>query len=94
MSASVICNQELEDLDKWSCNIFRVAEFSNNRPLSCIMYAIFQVNVTAAVCVSWKFALAALGGYADDAVVLPLPSPFPAPSSTGARAIEDFSNSS
>ncbi|XP_075869381.1 3',5'-cyclic-AMP phosphodiesterase 4C-like [Nelusetta ayraudi] len=34
--------KELEDLDKWSCNIFRVAEFSNNRPLSCIMYAIFQ----------------------------------------------------
>lgn len=34
--------KELEDLDKWSFNIFRVAEFSNNRPLSCIMYAIFQ----------------------------------------------------
>lgn len=36
--------QELEDLDRWSFNIFRVAEFSNNRPLSCVMYAIFQVN--------------------------------------------------
>uniref|UniRef100_A0A3B5ABM2 Phosphodiesterase n=1 Tax=Stegastes partitus TaxID=144197 RepID=A0A3B5ABM2_9TELE len=34
--------KELEDLDKWSFNIFRVAEFSNNRPLSCVMYAIFQ----------------------------------------------------
>ncbi|KAM4750958.1 3',5'-cyclic-AMP phosphodiesterase 4C-like [Anableps anableps] len=34
--------KELEDLNKWSFNIFRVAEFSNNRPLSCIMYAIFQ----------------------------------------------------
>ncbi|XP_028270831.1 cAMP-specific 3',5'-cyclic phosphodiesterase 4C-like [Parambassis ranga] len=34
--------KELEDLDKWSFNIFRVAEFSNNRPLSCIMYTIFQ----------------------------------------------------
>ncbi|XP_058497301.1 cAMP-specific 3',5'-cyclic phosphodiesterase 4C-like [Solea solea] len=34
--------KELEDLDKWSFNIFRVAEFSNNRPLSCILYAIFQ----------------------------------------------------
>uniref|UniRef100_UPI0037E7C81E 3',5'-cyclic-AMP phosphodiesterase 4C-like n=1 Tax=Semicossyphus pulcher TaxID=241346 RepID=UPI0037E7C81E len=34
--------KDLEDLDKWSFNIFRVAEFSNNRPLSCIMYAIFQ----------------------------------------------------
>ncbi|KAF6736374.1 cAMP-specific 3',5'-cyclic phosphodiesterase 4D [Oryzias melastigma] len=34
--------KELEDLDKWSFNIFKVAEYSNNRPLSCIMYAIFQ----------------------------------------------------
>ncbi|KAK6301100.1 hypothetical protein J4Q44_G00291980 [Coregonus suidteri] len=34
--------RELEDLDKWSFNIFRVSEFSNSRPLSCIMYAIFQ----------------------------------------------------
>ncbi|XP_077574726.1 3',5'-cyclic-AMP phosphodiesterase 4C-like [Stigmatopora nigra] len=34
--------KELEDLDKWSFNIFQVAEFSNNRPLSCIMYTIFQ----------------------------------------------------
>lgn len=41
---SALCNQELEDLDKWSFNIFRVAEFSNNRPLSCVMYTIFQVN--------------------------------------------------
>ncbi|XP_054459718.1 cAMP-specific 3',5'-cyclic phosphodiesterase 4B-like [Anoplopoma fimbria] len=34
--------KELEDLDKWSFNIFRVAEFANSRPLSCIMYTIFQ----------------------------------------------------
>ncbi|XP_030278101.1 cAMP-specific 3',5'-cyclic phosphodiesterase 4C-like [Sparus aurata] len=34
--------KELEDLNKWGFNIFRVAEFSNNRPLSCIMYTIFQ----------------------------------------------------
>ncbi|KAM9392659.1 3',5'-cyclic-AMP phosphodiesterase 4C isoform 2-T2 [Pholidichthys leucotaenia] len=34
--------RELNDLDKWGLNIFRVAEFSNNRPLSCIMFAIFQ----------------------------------------------------
>ncbi|KAI3352515.1 hypothetical protein L3Q82_005462 [Scortum barcoo] len=37
-----LAKQELEDLDRWSFNIFRVAEFSNNRPLSCVMYAIFQ----------------------------------------------------
>lgn len=40
----VLPDKELEDMDKWSFNIFRVAEFSNNRPLSCIMYAIFQVT--------------------------------------------------
>uniref|UniRef100_A0A3Q3LWE6 Phosphodiesterase n=1 Tax=Mastacembelus armatus TaxID=205130 RepID=A0A3Q3LWE6_9TELE len=34
--------RELKDLNKWGLNIFRVAEFSNNRPLSCIMFAIFQ----------------------------------------------------
>uniref|UniRef100_A0A665UYA9 Phosphodiesterase n=1 Tax=Echeneis naucrates TaxID=173247 RepID=A0A665UYA9_ECHNA len=34
--------RELNDLNKWGLNIFRVAEFSNNRPLSCIMFAIFQ----------------------------------------------------
>ncbi|XP_029285594.1 cAMP-specific 3',5'-cyclic phosphodiesterase 4C-like [Cottoperca gobio] len=34
--------KELDDLDKWSFNVFRVAEFSNNRPLSCTMYTIFQ----------------------------------------------------
>lgn len=32
------------DLNRWGLNIFNVAELSNNRPLSCIMYAIFQVN--------------------------------------------------
>uniref|UniRef100_A0A8C6U7E1 Phosphodiesterase n=1 Tax=Neogobius melanostomus TaxID=47308 RepID=A0A8C6U7E1_9GOBI len=34
--------RELSDLNKWGLNIFRVAEFSNNRPLSCTMFAIFQ----------------------------------------------------
>lgn len=39
----IVLLQELNDLNKWGLNIFRVAEFSNNRPLSCIMFAIFQV---------------------------------------------------
>uniref|UniRef100_A0A8C1KF68 Phosphodiesterase n=1 Tax=Cyprinus carpio TaxID=7962 RepID=A0A8C1KF68_CYPCA len=34
--------RELNDLNKWGLNIFRVADYSNNRPLSCIMFAIFQ----------------------------------------------------
>lgn len=35
--------KELEDLNKWGLNIFNVARYSHNRPLTCIMYAIFQV---------------------------------------------------
>uniref|UniRef100_A0A8C1ZIU2 Phosphodiesterase n=1 Tax=Cyprinus carpio TaxID=7962 RepID=A0A8C1ZIU2_CYPCA len=34
--------RELNDLNKWGLNIFHVAEYSNSRPLSCIMFAIFQ----------------------------------------------------
>lgn len=37
-------SKELEDLNKWGLNIFTVSEYSNNRPLTCIMYAIFQVR--------------------------------------------------
>lgn len=44
---SVLHLQELHDLNKWGLNIFRVAEFSNNRPLSCMMFAIFQVRARA-----------------------------------------------
>jgi len=36
--------KELEDLNKWGLNIFNVARYSHNRPLTCIMYAIFQVR--------------------------------------------------
>ncbi|KAM4754577.1 3',5'-cyclic-AMP phosphodiesterase 4A [Cyanocitta cristata] len=34
--------KELDSLNKWGLNIFRVSEFSNNRSLSCIMFTIFQ----------------------------------------------------
>lgn len=37
--------KELEDLNKWGLNIFNVARYSHNRPLTCIMYAIFQVCI-------------------------------------------------
>lgn len=37
-------SKELEDLNKWGLNIFTVSEYSNHRPLTCIMYAIFQVR--------------------------------------------------
>lgn len=38
-----LLSKELEDLNKWGLNIFTVSEYSHNRPLTCIMYAIFQV---------------------------------------------------
>lgn len=39
-----LLSKELEDLNKWGLNIFTVSEYSHNRPLTCIMYAIFQVR--------------------------------------------------
>ncbi|XP_044540638.1 cAMP-specific 3',5'-cyclic phosphodiesterase 4A-like, partial [Gracilinanus agilis] len=37
-----LLGKELENLNKWGLNIFRVSEFSNGRSLGCIMYTIFQ----------------------------------------------------
>uniref|UniRef100_A0A673KMK2 Phosphodiesterase n=1 Tax=Sinocyclocheilus rhinocerous TaxID=307959 RepID=A0A673KMK2_9TELE len=34
--------QELEDVNKWGLNVFKVSEFSGNRPLTVMMYTIFQ----------------------------------------------------
>ncbi|XP_051985073.1 cAMP-specific 3',5'-cyclic phosphodiesterase 4B-like isoform X4 [Xyrauchen texanus] len=37
-----LLSQDLEDIHKWGLNIFKVSEHSHHRPLTCIMYAIFQ----------------------------------------------------
>ncbi|XP_068107315.1 3',5'-cyclic-AMP phosphodiesterase 4D isoform X2 [Hyperolius riggenbachi] len=34
--------KELEDVNKWGLNIFKVAEFSGNRPLTVVIHTIFQ----------------------------------------------------
>uniref|UniRef100_A0A8C9TNZ6 Phosphodiesterase n=1 Tax=Scleropages formosus TaxID=113540 RepID=A0A8C9TNZ6_SCLFO len=34
--------KELEDVNKWGLNVFKVSEFSGNRPLTVLMYTIFQ----------------------------------------------------
>ncbi|KAG2466508.1 PDE4D phosphodiesterase, partial [Polypterus senegalus] len=34
--------KELEDVNKWGLNVFKVSEYSGNRPLTVIMYTIFQ----------------------------------------------------
>ncbi|XP_026170109.1 cAMP-specific 3',5'-cyclic phosphodiesterase 4B-like [Mastacembelus armatus] len=37
-----LLSKDLEDINKWGLNIFGVAEHSHNRPLTCVMYTIFQ----------------------------------------------------
>ncbi|XP_041956942.1 cAMP-specific 3',5'-cyclic phosphodiesterase 4D isoform X7 [Alosa sapidissima] len=34
--------KELEDVNKWGLNVFKVTEFSGNRPLTVMMHSIFQ----------------------------------------------------
>ncbi|XP_012683725.1 cAMP-specific 3',5'-cyclic phosphodiesterase 4D isoform X2 [Clupea harengus] len=34
--------KELEDINRWGLDIFKVAEYSGNRPLTVVMYSIFQ----------------------------------------------------
>ncbi|KAI4873378.1 hypothetical protein NFI96_017376 [Prochilodus magdalenae] len=34
--------KDLEGINKWGLNIFRIADHSHQRPLTCVMYAIFQ----------------------------------------------------
>ncbi|NXB72938.1 PDE4D phosphodiesterase, partial [Donacobius atricapilla] len=36
--------KELEDLNKWGLQVFRVAELSGNRPLTVIMHTVFQAS--------------------------------------------------
>ncbi|XP_041658350.1 cAMP-specific 3',5'-cyclic phosphodiesterase 4B-like isoform X2 [Cheilinus undulatus] len=37
-----LLSKELENINKWGLNIFKIAEHSHNRPLTCTMYTIFQ----------------------------------------------------
>ncbi|XP_031418887.1 cAMP-specific 3',5'-cyclic phosphodiesterase 4B-like isoform X1 [Clupea harengus] len=37
-----LLSKDLEDINKWGLNIFRISEHSHQRPLTCVMYAIFQ----------------------------------------------------
>lgn len=40
----VLLLQEIEDINRWGLDIFKIAEFSGNRPLTVIMYSVFQVG--------------------------------------------------
>jgi len=35
--------QTLAEIDKWGIDIFRIADLTNNRPLTAIAYTVFQV---------------------------------------------------
>lgn len=48
--------QELEDVNKWGLNVFKVSEFSGNRPLTVMMHTIFQVLFYNIVSLKLKFA--------------------------------------
>uniref|UniRef100_A0A3P9BS25 Phosphodiesterase n=1 Tax=Maylandia zebra TaxID=106582 RepID=A0A3P9BS25_9CICH len=37
-----LLSKDLEHINRWGLNIFKVAEHSHNRPLTCVMYTIFQ----------------------------------------------------
>lgn len=37
-----LLSKDLEDVNRWGLNIFKVAEHSHNRPLTCVMFKIFQ----------------------------------------------------
>ncbi|XP_055020790.1 cAMP-specific 3',5'-cyclic phosphodiesterase 4D-like isoform X2 [Boleophthalmus pectinirostris] len=37
-----LLSQEIEDINRWGLDIFKIAEFSGNRPLTVVMYSIFQ----------------------------------------------------
>lgn len=42
--------QELEDVNRWGIDIFKVSEYSGNRPLTVTMYTIFQVTQATLRC--------------------------------------------
>lgn len=48
----VLLLQEIEDINRWGLDIFKIAEYSGNRPLMVIMYSVFQVGGS----LSWRSA--------------------------------------
>ena len=57
--------QALEDLDKWSVDIFQIAELSNNQPLTCVMYNIFMVSAS---CIMYYLLLREVGKWPERVV--------------------------
>ncbi|XP_070688991.1 3',5'-cyclic-AMP phosphodiesterase 4C-like isoform X2 [Pempheris klunzingeri] len=38
----ILLAKEIEDINRWGLDIFKIAEFSGNRPLTVVMYSVFQ----------------------------------------------------
>ena len=39
------CFQILDHADKWGVDMFRIAEITDNKTLTCVTYTIFQVKI-------------------------------------------------
>ena len=37
--------QQMNTIDKWGCDVFRIADLTNNRPLTAVTYTILQVGL-------------------------------------------------
>jgi len=46
--------QTLAEIDKWGIDIFRIADLTNNRPLTAIAYTVFQVTTTTTIITALK----------------------------------------
>lgn len=58
-TVSFVVLQELEHVNKWGLNVFKISEFSGNQPLTVMMYTIFQVTIFSTLhlipcCSSWQ----------------------------------------
>uniref|UniRef100_A0A3P8WEJ3 Phosphodiesterase n=1 Tax=Cynoglossus semilaevis TaxID=244447 RepID=A0A3P8WEJ3_CYNSE len=42
--------KEIEDINRWGLDIFKIAEYSGNRPLTVVMYSVFQVRAFLIPC--------------------------------------------
>ena len=47
--------QHLADINKWGMDVIKVAEFSNNRALTCVTYTILQVTHTTWIILKKEF---------------------------------------
>uniref|UniRef100_A0A3B4WUI1 Phosphodiesterase n=1 Tax=Seriola lalandi dorsalis TaxID=1841481 RepID=A0A3B4WUI1_SERLL len=52
-----LLSKELDDLNKWGLNIFTVSEYSNNRPLTCIIFVPLKLSILMDTFVAYMMTL-------------------------------------